>query len=67
MAINVRSLAYVTLGSMLGAIVAVGVPLQVLSHEAEAASAVWRERGFDDFVDGRFSSAGQNLYVSRAA
>ena len=27
---------------------------------------VWRERGFDDFIDGTFGNAGQNLYVSRA-
>ena len=27
---------------------------------------VWTERGFEDFVDGTFGNAGQNLYVSRA-
>lgn len=27
---------------------------------------VWRERGFEDFVDGTFGNGGQNLYVSRA-
>jgi len=26
----------------------------------------WIERGFDDFIDGTFGNAGQNLYVSRA-
>lgn len=31
----------------------------------DAASGAWRERGFQDFVDGRFGNAGQNLYVSR--
>src|SRR5688572_28728873 len=33
---------------------------------AEAKKGVWRERGFDDFADGVFGNAGQNLYVSRA-
>ena len=32
----------------------------------EPIRRVWREKGFDDFIDGRFSNAGQNLYVSRA-
>ncbi|MBI2825505.1 MAG: VCBS repeat-containing protein [Planctomycetia bacterium] len=31
-----------------------------------AADGVWRERGFEDFRDGTFGNAGQNLYVSRA-
>ena len=66
MAINVRSLTYSTFGWMLAAIVATGIPRQDPALGAESARGVWRERGFDDLIDGRFSSAGQNLYVSRA-
>ena len=29
-------------------------------------NGVWREHGFEDFIDGTFGNSGQNLYVSRA-
>ena len=66
MAINIRSFRYSTLGWMLTTIVATGMLQQVPTLGTEPAGGIWRERGFDDFSDGRFSCAGQNIYVSRA-
>src|SRR5262245_49924622 len=31
-----------------------------------SADGVWRQRGFEDFSQGKFGNSGQNLYVSRA-
>jgi len=66
MAIKVRRFPYSSFGWMLAAIVAAGVPRQDGALGVELARGVWCERGFEDFIDGRFSNAGQNLYVSRA-
>jgi hypothetical protein len=59
-------LNYLTFGWILASLVAAGIAPQEPALGAEPARGVWRERGFDDFIDGRFSGAGQNLYVSRA-
>ena len=37
-----------------------------LGFSDDQPEGVWRQRGFEDFITGRFGNAGQNLYVSRA-
>ena len=66
MSINVHSPADNTFCWMLAAVVATGIVWQDAALGGEPAQGVWRERSFGDFIDGRFSNAGQNLYVSRA-
>jgi hypothetical protein len=40
--------------------------LVVLAGNGVAAEGMWRQRGFEDFRQGKFGNSGQNLYVSRA-
>jgi len=35
-------------------------------NELKRCSSMWRQEGFDDFIQGAFGNAGHNLYVSKA-
>ena len=52
-------------GSPFTKFLTIGILLFTVIHMSGAQTQTWIENSFEDFIDGSFDAAGQNIYVSR--